>query len=70
MEGVNATEWNNIIVTGDCGEILKWNGEQWKMIPDFLDFANGEAFNRSLVLGGELFVIGADRQNAMLVHGK
>lgn len=70
MEGVEATKWNSTIVTGDFGEILNWNGEKWTMITDFLNYGGDLSLNRALTVDGELFIVGGDRNSAVLIHGK
>lgn len=70
MEGVDARQWNNVWIAGDFGELLKWDGEKWIHYPQFIDHSANLILGRIRAFSNEVYVIGADDNGAVILHGR
>jgi len=69
-EGVCAQGWNNIFVCGAAGMFFKFDGVRWVNYGGHIfPYNAGEYLYNISVIGGEVFITGADNNGGIFIHG-
>ncbi len=68
--GMHGLADNDVVVVGDAGSILHWNGASWRHYPFFDASLPQTVWSVSMATNGEVFAVGTRDGKAIIYHGR